>query len=50
MKLFIALTLFAAGYVYMLLRTTDTVLSQAQHINQTYQFVAAHSDQLATGR
>lgn len=50
MKLFFALVLLAAGYTYVLLQTTDTVLSQTQHLQRTYQFVAAHSDQLATGR
>lgn len=25
-------------------------MGQAQHINQTYQYVANHSDEIATGR
>lgn len=49
MKLLIVLMLMAAAYTYMLLHTTSLVLTQTQHLNATYQFVAKHSDELSNG-
>lgn len=50
MKLFLVLGVLAAAYCYMLMHTTDLVMAQTQHINDTYQYVASHADQLAGAR
>ncbi len=49
MKLFIVLGVLAVAYAYMLLHTTDMVLTQTQHLNTTYQYVANNADHIATG-
>ncbi|HVV66457.1 MAG TPA: hypothetical protein VHB72_00070 [Candidatus Saccharimonadales bacterium] len=49
MKLFLVLLFFAAAYLAVLFSITDTVMGQAQNLNQTYQYVANHSDAIATG-
>jgi hypothetical protein len=50
MKLFLALGILATLYTYGLMRTTDVVLNQTQHLNATYQYVANNADKIATGR
>ena len=50
MKLFLALLVLVGSYMYVLLHTTNLVLGQTQHLSQTYQYVANHGDELATGR
>ncbi len=50
MKLLIVLGVLAGGYAYVLLQTTNTVLTQTQQLNATYQYVANNADQLASGR
>lgn len=50
MKLLAVLGVLAGLYVYALLHTTNLVLNQAQQLNASYQYVANHADQLATGR
>ncbi|HEX4774390.1 MAG TPA: hypothetical protein VH234_02645 [Candidatus Saccharimonadales bacterium] len=50
MKLLVILGLLAGAYTYVLLNTTDIVLNQAQNLNASYQYVATHADQIATGR
>jgi len=50
MKLFVVLVTLAGLYTFVLLHTTNIVLAQTQQLNQTYQYVAQHADQLATGR
>jgi hypothetical protein len=34
-------------YTYVLLHTTDTVLSQTQQLNASYQYVAQNADKIA---
>jgi hypothetical protein len=50
MKLLVVLGVLAGLYSYVLLHTTNIVLSQTQHLNATYQYVANNSEELATGR
>lgn len=50
MKLFVILGILAGGYYYAMTHTTDMVLQQVEHINQTYQYVGEHADQIAAGR
>lgn len=50
MKLFVALGVLTGAYVYMLLHTTDMVLTQTQHLNATYQYVANNADHIAIER
>ena len=49
MKLFLALLVLVGSYMYLLMHTTNVVLGQTQRLSQTYQYVANHNDQLATG-
>lgn len=49
MKLLLVLGILATIYTYMLLHNTNIVLTQVQHLNATYQYVANHSDQIAAG-
>jgi hypothetical protein len=44
------LSVLAAAYTFMLLKTTDSVVGQTQLLNSTYQYVANHSDQIAAGQ
>ena len=48
MKLFLVLGVLISAYAYMLMYTTDTVLSQTQHLNAAYQSVANNSDKFAS--
>jgi len=50
MKLLLALGVLAGLYTYVLLHTTDVVLSQTQQLSATYQYVANNADKLAGGR
>jgi hypothetical protein len=50
MKLFLVLLMLASAYLVFLFHATDTVLSQTQHINTTYQYVANNADEIATGQ
>jgi hypothetical protein len=50
MKLFVVLGVLAAMYTYVLVHTTDVVLTQTQNLNATYQYVANNSDKIAAGR
>ncbi len=50
MKLFVVLGVLVGAYMYVVLHTTDMVLTQTQHLNATYQYVANNADELATGR
>ena len=50
MKLLIVLGALAAGYLYVLLHTTNIVLKQTQQLNAQYQYVADHADQIAAGQ
>jgi hypothetical protein len=48
MKLFLALLFLAVSYMVFLFHTTDTVLSQTTQLNNTYQNVANHADELVS--
>lgn len=50
MKLFLALVFIVGSYLAFLFSTTSVVLGQAQQLNDTYQYVANHADEIATGR
>jgi len=50
MKLFIFLLLLAGAYTFGLLKTTNLILGQLQHINTTYQYVANNSEGIANGK
>jgi hypothetical protein len=50
MRLFLLLGVLMGAYTFMLLKTTDIVIAQTQQLNSTYQYVANHSDQIATGQ
>lgn len=50
MKLLLVLGVLASLYTYVLLHTTNIVLTQTQHLNATYQYVANNADQIAAGR
>ncbi len=50
MRLFVALLILMGLYVFVLLHTTNIVLSQTQKLNATYQYVVNNSSELATGR
>lgn len=47
MKLLLVLGAIVGGYMYLLMHTTGIVLMQAQRLNNTYQYVANNSEQLA---
>jgi hypothetical protein len=47
MKLFLVLGVLVSAYAYVLMHTTDIVLSQTQHLNVSYQYVAANADKIA---
>jgi hypothetical protein len=44
------LGILAGAYAYVLLHTTDIVLTQTQHLNATYQYVANNAEKIATGQ
>jgi|GEM_PF-1445340 len=50
MKLFLALLFITGSYLAFLFSTTNLVLGQAQRLNDTYQYVAGHADEIAAGR
>jgi hypothetical protein len=50
MKLFLVLGVLAAGYVYVLLHTTNIVLAQTRQLNAAYQYVGNNADAIAGGR
>lgn len=50
MKLFFALVLVVGSYMGFLLYTSNIVLAQTKQLNNTYQYVANHSDEIATGQ
>jgi hypothetical protein len=50
MKLFLALLFITGSYLVFLFATTNIVPGQTQQLNDTYQYVANHADEIATGR
>jgi predicted negative regulator of RcsB-dependent stress response len=50
MKLFFALVLVVGSYLGFLFYTSNIVLAQTKQLNNTYQYVANHSDEIATGQ
>lgn len=50
MKLFLALVFLVGSYLAFLFHTTDIVLGQITHLNNTYQYVANNADDIAAGR
>ena len=51
MKLFVGLCILVAAYLFVMLQTTNTVLSQTDKLQTVYQRVAdTDPDALATGR
>ena len=50
MKLFLALLFLVGSYLGAMFFTTNIVLGQIGNLNQTYQYVANNSDDIATGR
>jgi hypothetical protein len=50
MKLFLALLFITGSYLVFLFATTNIVLGQAQQLNDTYQYVANHADEIVAGR
>jgi len=50
MRLFVVLGILAGLYTYVLLQTTNIVLTQTQTLNANYQYVAKNADHLALGR
>lgn len=50
MKLFLALVFLVGSYLGFLFYTTNVVLGQTAHLNQTYQYVANNADEIAAGR
>lgn len=50
MKLFVVLGGLAALYAYVLMHTTDVVLTQAQHLNASYQYVANNAEAMAESK
>lgn len=50
MKLLLVLLFLAATYLTVMFSLTDTVMGQAKQLNTTYQYVANHSDEIATGQ
>lgn len=50
MKLFLVLGVLAGLYVYVMLHTTNIVLTQTKELNASYQYVANNADRIATGQ
>lgn len=50
MKLFLALVFIVGSYLGFMFYTTDVVFDQADHLKANYQYVADHSEELATGQ
>jgi hypothetical protein len=50
MKLLLFLLVLAGAYTFGLLKTTNLVLGQLQHINTTYQYIGNNSDKIAAGQ
>ena len=49
MKLFLVLGVIVGGYMYLLMHTTNIVLSQTQQLTATYQNAADQADKIANG-
>lgn len=47
MKLLLFVGVLAAAYCYSLLRTSDMLVGQVMQIHKTYNYVEAHSEELA---
>ncbi len=50
MKLFLALVFVVGSYLGFMFYTTDVVFEQADHLKANYQYVADHSEEIATGQ